>query len=168
MRHTISRQDAGDKLPTTPPPTPTPPPPPIAVDTPQVHTTSYLHDCSILPLPPPLLHKLFYQVEMLWQFHADNISTFYHLIFENFSCTYMHVRGVKKNNGVFIIPLFLLKNFRYSIIPAQKVSLFHYFCSKISLFHSSSQKSIHYSIIPRTKFPLFLFHYSSSAPKCMW
>ena len=66
-----------------------------------------------------------------------------------------HPRGVKRNNGVSIIPLFLLKNFRYSIIPAQKFSLFHY----------SSQKSTHYSITPRTKFPLFLFHYSSSAPE---
>ena len=56
---------------------------------------------------------------------------------------------------IFVIPLFLLKNFRYSIIPAQKYSLFHY----------SSPKSTHYSIIPRTKLPLFLFHYSSSAPE---
>ena len=55
---------------------------------------------------------------------------------------------------LFIIPLFLLKNFRDSIIPAQTFSLFHF----------SSQKSTHYSINPRTKFPLFLFHYSSSAP----
>ena len=55
------------------------------------------------------------------------------------------VRGVKRYNGVFIIPLFLFNNFRSSIIPAQKFSLFHY----------SSQKSTHYSNIPRTKFPLF-------------
>ena len=43
---------------------------------------------------------------------------------------------------IFVIALFLLKKFRYSIIPAQKFSLFHY----------SSQKNTHYSIIPRTNF----------------
>ena len=42
----------------------------------------------------------------------------------NMSVTRSRIRGVKRNNGVFIIPLFLLKNFRYSIIPAQKVSSF--------------------------------------------
>ena len=46
---------------------------------------------------------------------------------------------------IFVIPLFLLKNFHYSIIPPKN--------------------STHYSIIPRTKFPLFLFRYSSSAPE---
>ena len=32
-------------------------------------------------------------------------------------------RGVKRNNGVFIIPLFLLKNFHYSIIPPKKAHI---------------------------------------------
>ena len=101
------------------------------------------------------------------------------------SCSLLPNREVKRNNGVFIIPLFLLKNFRYSNIPAQTFSLFHYSCSnifviplfllkhfpysivpaqKFSLFHYSSKKSTHYSVIPRTKFPLFLRNYSSSAP----
>ena len=65
--------------------------------------------------------------------------------------------GVKRNNGVFIIllfllksfviPLFLLKNFRYSIIPAQTFSLLHY----------SSQKS---TIIPLIQEQNFCYSYS--------
>ena len=78
---------------------------------------------------------------------------------------YPFFRGVKRNNGVVIIPSFLLKNCRYSFIPAQKFSLFHYSCSKIFFIPLFLPKSTHYSIIPRTKFPLFLFHYSSSAPE---
>ena len=53
---------------------------------------------------------------------------------------------------IFVIPLFLLKNFRYSIIPAQKAQLFHYSKNKISVI----------------LIPLFLFsplHCSSSTPE---
>ena len=42
------------------------------------------------------------------------------------------------------------------------VTVIHYSKSK-SLFHYSSQKA--HAIIPRTKFALFLFHYSSSSPE---
>ena len=69
---------------------------------------------------------------------------------------------MKRNNGVFIIPLFLLKNFRYSIIPAQKFSLFHYSCSKIfiiPLFLPKNHTLFHYSKnkISVILIPLFLF-----------
>ena len=71
-------------------------------------------------------------------------------------------RGVKRNNGVFIIPLFLLKHFPYSIIPAQKFSLFHYSCSKIfimPLFLPKKHTLFHYSKnkISVILIPLFLF-----------
>ena len=74
----------------------------------------------------------------------------------------LEFRGVKRNNGVFIIPLFLLKNFRYSIIPAQKVSLFHYSCPKIfiiPLFLPNKHTLFHYSKnkISVILIPLFLF-----------
>ena len=39
------------------------------------------------------------------------------------------------SSKIFIIPLFLLENFRYSIIPAQKFSLFHYFSRKSTNYH---------------------------------
>ena len=73
----------------------------------------------------------------------------------------LEIQGVKRNNGVFIIPLFLLKNFRYSIIPAQKVSLFHYSCPKISiipLFLPKKHTLFHYSKnkISVILIPLFL------------
>ena len=66
--------------------------------------------------------------------------------------------GVKRNNGVFIIPLFLLKNFRYSIISAQKCSLFQYSCSNIFVIPLFLLKNFHYSFIPLKKahtIPLF-------------
>ena len=88
-------------------------------------------------------------------------------------------RRLKRNNEVFIIPLL-----HYSL----KLPLFHYSVSqnliipfhKITLFQGNvivddySKGNVviplfpknqgHYSIIPLHKFPLFLFHYSSSAP----
>ena len=66
--------------------------------------------------------------------------------------------GVKRNNGVFIIPLFLPKNFRYSIISAQKCSLFQYSCSNIFVIPLFLLKNFHYSFIPPKKahsIPLF-------------
>ena len=55
-------------------------------------------------------------------------------------------RELKRNNEVFIIPLFHYSSPENLIIP---------------LF---SKNQGHYSIIPLQKFPLFLFHYSSSPP----
>ena len=62
---------------------------------------------------------------------------------------------------MFIIPLFQLENFRYSIIPEKRTNY--------------SVENIAYSIIPHhkmalfhsynKKIPLFLLHYSSSPPK---
>ena len=49
--------------------------------------------------------------------------------------------GVKRNNGVFI-------GLHYSVIPAQKFSLFHYSCSKIFVIPLFLLKNFHYSIIP--------------------
>ena len=75
-------------------------------------------------------------------------------------CLYPFSRGVKRNNGMFIIPSFLLKNFRYSVVPAQKFSLFHYSCSKIFVIPLFLLKNFLYSIIPPKKHTLF--HYSKN------
>ena len=63
---------------------------------------------------------------------------------------YPFFRGVKRNNGVVIIPSFVLKNFRYSIILAQKFSLFHYSSQKAHIIPLFQEENFRYSysIIP--------------------
>ena len=124
-----------------------------------------------LPSPPVIASRLPSFIFHLFLFPSPSLvfHPFPFLSVFVFTSTLLYLypffRGVKRNNGVVIIPSFLLKNFRYSFIPAQKFSLFHYSCSKIFFIPLFLAKSTHYSIIPRTKFPLFLFHYSSSAPE---
>ena len=76
----------------------------------------------------------------------------------------LHYRDVKTNNRVFIIPLLLLENIRYSIIPVKKNLLF---CWKNLLFpvdKSIIPKEVVIPLFRPTQFPLCLCHYSSSTP----
>ena len=81
----------------------------------------------------------------------------------------VNVRGVKRNNGLFIalIPL---------SIPSRKASLFDYSTPKrgiiffvklfrLPFFHNSTPPKGHHSIITTRKFPCFYFHYPSSVPE---
>ena len=68
---------------------------------------------------------------------------------------------VKRNNQVFILSIFQLENFRYSIIPVKKELIIPLKNLYIPFFRVTKW---HYSIIPTKQFPLFLLHYSSSPP----
>ena len=70
-------------------------------------------------------------------------------------------RGVKSNNQVFIMSIFQLENFRYSVIPVKKELIIPLKNLHISFFRVTKW---HYSIIPTKQFPLFLVHHSSSPP----
>ena len=106
-----------------------------------------------LPSPPVIALRLPSFIFRLFLFPSPSLvfHPFPFLSVFVFTSTLLYLypffRGVKRNNGVVIIPSFLLKNFRYSVIPAQKFSLF-------------LLKNFLYSIIPPKKHTLF--HYSKN------
>ena len=82
-------------------------------------------------------------------------NRFEELNYDGVNCNYLD-QGVKRNNRVFVISLFLLEKIRYSTIPVKKNSLFRF--KIISLFRPVN------GIIPlfqHKKNPLFLFYHSS-------